>query len=154
VEIERKFLVAERPDLQDGDPVEIEQGYLALPGEQGRAEVRLRRKQRDHLLTIKGGSGRTRTEEEIPIDRERFGALWPLTSGRRLAKQRHLIPHSDREIELDVYRGDLEGLSLAEVEFPDEEAADAFEPPPWFGEEVTGKEEYLNETLATKGRPR
>jgi adenylate cyclase len=154
MEIERKFLVAERPDLQDVDPVEIEQGYLALPGERGGAEVRLRRKQGDHMLTVKGGSGRTRTEEEIPIDRKRFEALWPLTAGRRLAKVRHLIPHGDREIELDVYRGDLEGLSVVEVEFPDEEAADAFEPPAWFGEEVTGKEQYLNETLATRGPPR
>jgi CYTH domain-containing protein len=154
MEIERKFLVAERPDLPDGDPVEIEQGYLALPGERGGAEVRLRRKPGEHLLTVKGGSGRTRTEEEIPIERESFEALWPLTSGRRLAKNRHLIPHGDRQIELDVYRGELEGLSVAEVEFPDEEAADAFEPPPWFGEEVTGKKEYLNETLATEGPPR
>ena len=26
--------------------------------------------------------------------------------------------------------------------------------PEWFGDEVTGKEEYLNESLATKGLPR
>ena len=43
---------------------------------------------------------------------------------------------------------------IAEVEFPDEETADAFEPPEWFDEEVTGNKTYLNETLATKGLPR
>jgi CYTH domain-containing protein len=33
------------------------------------------------------------------------------------------------------------------------EQAQAFEPPGWIGEEVTGDERYLNETLATRGRP-
>lgn len=101
--------------------MEIEQGYLALADGEGGAEVRLRRKQADLLLTVKGGSGRTRAEEEIELDR---------------------------------YREDLDGLLVAEVEFPDEEAADAFEPPEWFDEEVTGNKTYLNETLATKGLPR
>ena len=154
MEIERKFLVAELPDLKDSKAVEIEQGYLALADGEGGAEVRLRRKQADLLLTVKTGSGRTRAEEEIELDRERFEALWPLTAGRRLAKTRHLIPHGELEIELDRYRGDLDGLLIAEVEFPDEKTADAFEPPEWFDEEVTGDKTYLNETLATKGLPR
>ena len=33
--------------------------------------------------------------------------------------------------------GALTGLSVAEVEFATEDAADAFEPPAWFGREVT-----------------
>ena len=37
--------------------------------------------------------------------------------------------------EVDVYSGALTGLSVAEVEFGSEEAADAFEPPAWFGPE-------------------
>ena len=57
-------------------------------------------------------------------------------------------------MELDVYGGDLDGLTVAEVEFDDERQAEEFEPPDWFGDEVTGKEEYLNEALATRGRPR
>ena len=61
---------------------------------------------------------------------------------------------SGREVELDVYGGDLDGLTVAEVEFDDERQAQEFEPPAWFGDEVTGKEEYLNESLATRGRPR
>ena len=47
----------------------------------------------------------------------------------------------------------LEGLVVAEVEFPSEDEAGDFEPPAWIGEEVTGDERYLNETLATRGRP-
>ena len=64
-----------------------------------------------------------------------------------------MIPHGELEIELDMFRGPLEGLRIAEVEFADEDSADAFEPPPWFGEEVTGDRRFLNETLATEGVP-
>jgi CYTH domain-containing protein len=42
---------------------------------------------------------------------------------------------------------------VAEVEFASEAQARDFEPPDWIGAEVTGDERYLNETLATKGRP-
>ena len=34
-----------------------------------------------------------------------------------------MIPHEDLEIEVDVYEGDLEGLVVAEIEFPSEEEA-------------------------------
>ena len=65
-----------------------------------------------------------------------------------------MIPAGELEIELDVYEGNLEGLLIAEVEFPDEDAADAFEKPGWLGEEVTGSSSYLNQTLAIEGVPR
>ena len=89
----------------------------------------------------------------MELDGEDFDELWPLTEGRRLRKRRHLIPHGELEIELDVYEGDLDGLVVAETEFASEEEARAFEPPGWIGEEVTGDERYLNETLATRGKP-
>ena len=152
MEIERKFLVAERPDLEAGERLEIEQGYLTLAGD-GEAEVRLRRQADQLLLTVKGGSGQSRLEEEIELDRGRFEALWPLTEGRRVVKTRHLIAHGRHTIELDVYAGELEGLLVAEVEFPDRASAEQFEPPDWFGDEVTGDRRYLNQTLASEGAP-
>jgi adenylate cyclase len=154
VEIERKFIVARRPELDQSDRFELEQGYLATAGDEGGVEVRLRRTADELVLTVKAGAGRTRTEEEIELDRERFDSLWPLTENRRVKKTRYLISHGELEIELDVYGGELEGLLVAEVEFPDQASADAFEPPDWFGEEVTGNRKYLNQTLATEGRPR
>jgi CYTH domain-containing protein len=152
VEIERKFLVDEVPDLGEHESVPIEQGYLALAIDGG-AEVRLRRRSDEHILTIKGGTGEIRTEEEFEIDRDRFESLWPLTNGRRVTKTRHLIPHGELTIELDVFGGELDGLAIAEVEFPSEQEAARFEPPAWFGREVTADERYLNESLATAGRP-
>jgi adenylate cyclase len=150
MEVERKFLVAKPPDLGDTESDEIEQGYLAI-GSDG--EVRLRRKGEKLVLTAKRGSGISREEAEVELDREAFERLWPLTEGRRLHKRRHLIPHDDLTIELDVYEGDLAGLLVAEIEFDSEDQARRFEPPGWIGEEVTGDERYLNETLATHGRP-
>jgi adenylate cyclase len=150
MEVERKFLVSEPPDLDRVDADEIEQGYLAI-GSDG--EVRVRRKGEKLLLTAKRGSGLSRQEAEVELDPGSFDELWPLTEGRRLRKRRHVIPHGDLKFEVDVYGGDLEGLIVAEIEFPSEEEARAFDPPKWLGEEVTGDHRYLNETLATAGVP-
>jgi CYTH domain-containing protein len=150
MEVERKFLVSELPDLGGMDPDEIEQGYLAIGSE---GEVRVRRKGDRLLLTAKRGSGLSRQEAEVEIDRERFDELWSLTDGRRLTKRRHVVPYGAHRIELDVYGGELEGLIVAEIEFVSEEEAKAFDPPSWLGEEVTGDHRYLNETLATAGLP-
>jgi CYTH domain-containing protein len=150
MEVERKFLVSEPPDLAGTDADEIEQGYLAI-GSDG--EVRVRRKGEKLLLTAKRGSGLSRQEAEVELDRTSFDELWSLTEGRRLMKRRHVLPYGELNIELDVYGGELEGLIVAEIEFVSEEDAKAFDPPDWFGEEVTGDHRYLNETLATAGVP-
>jgi adenylate cyclase len=150
MEIERKFLVAELPDLSGSEPDEIEQGYLAV-GTEG--EVRLRRTGERLALTVKRGSGLSREEFEIDLEAEQFDALWPATGSRRVRKRRHRIAHGALTIELDVYAGALEGLEVCEVEFESESDAESFDPPDWFGEEITGVEAYANESLATKGAP-
>lgn len=150
MEVERKFLVAEPPELDPASGDAIEQGYLAIGAD---GEVRLRRKGEQLALTAKRGSGLSREEAEIELDRERFDRLWPLTEGRRLRKRRYVLPHQSLEIEIDVYDGELGGLVVAEIEFPSEEEARAFDPPVWLGAEVTGDPRYLNETLATRGLP-
>ncbi len=153
VEIERKFLVRELPpDLEQSPSTRIEQGYIAI-GVDG-TEVRVRRRDGAAVLTVKSGNGRSRLEEEIEIDAERFARLWPLTEGRRLEKTRHVIPApTGLMIELDVYTGALSGLRVAEVEFGSEDAADAFEPPNWFASEVTDDPRFKNQTLAREGAP-
>jgi len=150
MEIERKFLLSKPPDLEGTESDEISQGYLALGFE---GEVRLRRRGKKLVLTAKRGSGIARDEAEVELDQADFDRLWPLTEGRRLHKRRHLITQNELKVEVDVYEGELEGLVVAEIEFPSEEEARAFEPLDWIGEEVTGDERYLNETLATKGAP-
>lgn len=154
VEIERKFLVAQVPgDLEANPSYELEQGYIAITNEG--VEVRVRHREgAQALLTIKSGGGQERLEEEIEIDDRRFRALWPLTDGRRIRKRRYLIPIGDGlHIELDVYRGELDGLRTAEIEFDSADAARAFTPPSWFGPEVTDDPRYKNKRLATDGLP-
>lgn len=148
-EIERKYLVADPPPLP-GAGTPIRQGYLAIDGD---VEVRVRAKGPARVLTVKGGRGRVRAEVETAIEAGEFDELWPLTEGRRIAKRRHEVTHADRTIEVDVFEDALAGLVVAEVEFPDDEAAARFEPPPWFGPEVTDDERWSNARLAIDGRP-
>ncbi len=154
MEIERKFIVDAVPNLGGRQSSRIEQGYLSLADDPGGAEVRLRRRDAATLLTVKSAGATTRVEEEIELDAERFESLWPLTEGRRVQKTRYLFTDGERTIELDLYEGSLEGLATAEVEFPDEPAAAAYDPPAWFGREVTADPAYRNGALATQGMPR
>jgi adenylate cyclase len=152
-EIERKFRLEREPEwLGDWDATRIEQGYLAIEGAGG-AEVRLRRRADETLLTVKRGSGRTRTEEEIELKPRQFEALWPLTEGRRVEKVRYLVRTETGEIEVDVFEGKLAGMITAEMEFDSEAKSEAFEPPDWLGTEVTGDDRYANEALAVHGLP-
>ena len=145
-EIERKFLVVTPPSFARGAGKRIEQGYLAV--EEAGTEVRLRTKGDRLFLTVKRGAGLERLEAETEIDKKQFDDLWPMTAGRRLTKVRHEIEPGDLTIEVDVYEGGLAGLVVAEVEFPTRARSEEFQPPAWFGEDVTGDERYMNQNLA------
>lgn len=150
-EIERKFLLNELPEtlrLARGEA--IKQGYLALDGD---TEVRLRTGSRPPRLTIKSGRGEVRTEVELPVAGPDAQALWELTDGRRIEKTRRVMRVGGVDAEVDEYTGDLAGLVVVEVEFADEDASRAFEPPPWFGRELTGDPAYANRSLASDGLP-
>ena len=148
VEIERKWLVARPPAEALAAPaVAIEQGYLTV-GDDG-AETRVRRKGERAYLTVKSGSGLTRSEHEVELSAEQFDALWPATEGARVLKRRHALRGEDgHTIELDVFAGELSGLMLAEVEFDDPWGAESFVAPYWFGREVTDDATYKNQRLA------
>jgi CYTH domain-containing protein len=68
-----------------------------------------------------------------------------------LKKVRYKIPHEGLTIEVDVYRGKLRGLRIAEVEFASAAALRRFVPPAWFGKEVTGYKSFSNSELAASG---
>jgi CYTH domain-containing protein len=129
----------------------IEQGYLALSDGDKSAEVRIRRTNGRYVLTVKKGQGESRLENEVPLPRASAEKLWPLTDGRRVKKVRYKIPHRGLTIELDVYRDNARGLTVAEVEFPSAAVSRRFDPPPWFGPEVTGKKKFANSRLAQTG---
>lgn len=150
-EIERKFLVVSPPPAdQLGAGVPYRQGYLA--GE-GTVETRIRIAPEEAWITVKAGTGLSRTEVEVPIPLAEAEALWPHTAGRRLEKVRHRVPVDGGVAEVDRYGGELEGLWTVEVEFPSEDDAARFVPPPWFGREVTDEAGWTNGALARHGRP-
>ncbi len=148
-EIERKFLLKLLPEeLKRSRRYVIAQGYLAT--EPAGRQVRLRKKGKTASLTFKVGRGAAREEREIKLSPKQFAALWPATAGRRLRKLRYEIPWRNLLIEIDIYRGRHSGLVVAEVEFPDRAMCRKFEPPSWFGREVTGEKRYSNVRLANE----
>ena len=73
----------------------------------------------------------------------------PKADGILISKTRYLIPEKDGlTIELDVFDAPYEGLYLAEVEFSSEEQALSYNPPAWFGEDVTNSGKYHNSRLS------
>lgn len=149
MEIERKFLITKLPkDLEEYPCRHIEQGYLST-----NPVVRIRRDNDKYELTYKSSGLMTRQEYNLPLDQESYSHLARKIDGRLIRKKRYIIPLSsspsgDLTIELDVFQEDLAPLMLAEVEFPSEEAAKAFVPPAWFGEDVTFSGKYHNNYLS------
>lgn len=93
-----------------------------------------------------------REEYNLPLTQEAYEHLKSKADGLVISKIRYLIPEKNGlTIELDVFHEDYEGLLLAEVEFPSEEAANSYTPPAWFGRDVTFSSDYHNSTLS-KGR--
>ena len=148
MEIERKFLVEQLPEgLEQMPQRRIEQAYLCT-----QPVVRVRRSGDDCYLTYKGAGLLAREEYNLPLTREAYLHLLPKADGSRIAKNRFRIPLEGYTIELDVFDPPFAPLVLAEVEFPTEAEALAFQPPEWFGREVTYDPAYSNASLSRAGR--
>ncbi|MDD6209871.1 MAG: CYTH domain-containing protein [Bacteroidales bacterium] len=144
-ETERKFLVAGdfRPFVSVSR--RIVQGYLCR--EKGRT-VRVRIRDRKGFLTIKGPgslSGMTRSEWEYEIPLADAEGLMALCEEGMIEKIRYEVPYGGFVFEVDEFSGDNEGLILAEIELPSEDAL--FSRPSWLGTEVTGDVRYYNSSL-------
>ena len=148
MEIERKYLVNEIPFSLDSFDVRIiEQGYLCTA-----PVVRIRRDNNKYELTYKSGGLMKRREENLPLNQAAYEHLVTKVDGRLIQKKRYMIPldgvNAGLTVELDVFEGHLAPLVLAEVEFPDENTANAFVAPDWFGDDVTFCGLYHNSYLS------
>jgi CYTH domain-containing protein len=143
-EIERKFLVIgdEWRSLAVG--TSYAQGYIATVDA---TSVRARIAGDKGYLTIKGKSeGMTRAEFEYPIPVEDARAILDtLCQKPFIEKTRYKIPIDEVIWEIDEFRGENEGLLIAEVELKSEDQA--IDLPPWIGPEVTGDPRYYNSSL-------
>lgn len=159
VEIERKFTVTGLPaDLERRPCLIIEQAYLNID-----PVLRIRRQNDDYYLTYKGKGLLVREEYNLPLNKEAYEHLRAKADGTIISKKRYLFPVSsprfkegylppkdmpELTIELDVFEPPFAPLVIAEVEFPDEEMADAFLPPDWFLQDVTYDKNYHNSFLS------
>ncbi|CAM5271781.1 CYTH domain-containing protein [Rhodanobacter lindaniclasticus] len=151
IEIERKFLLA-----SDGWRAAIErsesfaQGYLvgasALRAGHARASVRARVAGDQAWLNIKEATpGIARAEFDYPIPLADARAMLASLCDGVLEKLRHHVRVEGVLFEIDEFRGDNDGLVVAEVELP---AVDApFPRPPWLGLEVSRLPRYYNVNL-------
>ncbi|MDX1641629.1 MAG: CYTH domain-containing protein [Balneolaceae bacterium] len=150
-EIERKFIV-NKDSFQElkssAESKDIKQTYIAVTEDR---EVRLRSiDDESYLLTVKSSGDIARDEYEIELTDDQAEKFLPLMESNRIHKRRYLIPYDDLTIETDEYLGDLEGLIIAEVEFENKDNAHNFNPPSWFGLEVTDRDEFKNKNLVVK----
>ena len=144
-EIERKFLVKGDFKQEVFKSTRITQGYLSSVPER---TVRVRVKGEKGFITIKGignesGASRYEWEKEIPVDEVR--ELLRICEPGVIDKKRYLVKNGPYTFEVDEFYGDNEGLTVAEIELPDEQAQ--FERPEWLGEEVTGDVRFYNSML-------
>jgi CYTH domain-containing protein len=143
VEIERKFLVRDTRILDEADGIAYRQGYLSADPDR---TVRIRRAGDHGYVTIKGRShGTTRAEFEYEIPPGDADDMLALCLGPVIDKVRYRIEHAGRVWEVDVFDGANDGLVVAEVELPSEEAE--IDLPRWVGAEVTDDPRYFNANL-------
>ena len=175
MEIEKKYLVSRLPDdLNSYEHEEIEQAYLC-----DRPTLRIRRKGDRYIFTYKGRvmpvdadpgltdsgpgdhgheSGSDQPDDRLciadeverPLTREAYEHLREKADGIIITKTRYRIPYNGYTIELDLFHGEHEGFVLAEVEFPTAGEALSFNPPDWFGEDVSGDVRYTNNYMSKK----
>jgi len=144
-EIERKFLVSGdfRPFVFKS--VRIVQAYLSSHPER---TVRIRIEDDKGFITIKGianSSGKSRYEWEKEISAKEAHELLKICEPGVVEKIRHLVKSEPYVYEIDEFFGKNEGLIIAEIELPSENAV--FTKPEWLGAEVTGDKRYYNSML-------
>ncbi len=149
-EIERKFLVKTLPeDIENYPHHEIKQGYIST-----NPTIRIRQWDDKYILTVKSSGLMKKQEYELDISKEQFDNLWNKVEGNTIEKTRYIIPLKDNlKAELDIYKGFLSGFMNIEVEFLSTPDAIIFDPPDWFGQEVTQFPEYSNSSLSKFGKP-
>lgn len=154
MEIEKKFFVKNMPsDIEKCDIYQIEQGYLC-----SYPTLRIRKCNEDYFITYKAkGNSRkgdksiiVNNEVELELNETSYETLKAKIDGNLVIKDRYIIPiHDGLVAEMDIFKEHLDGLIMVEVEFDNEDQAINFQPPEWFGEDVSNDHRYRNVNLAS-----
>lgn len=152
IEIEHKFLIHPEHiddlmrDLQNIKPSYISQGYLNTDKER---TVRVRIRNKKAYFTVKG--------KPVGLSKKEFEYEMPLADAKEMiemctvaiTKERYVLDAGNGlSWEVDIFKGQNEGLILAEIEVPSENTPFAF--PSWLGEDISQNYKYYNSQLALK----
>ncbi|MFH1855469.1 MAG: hypothetical protein ABH810_03660 [bacterium] len=149
-EIEKKYIVPSLKalpfDLTKFPSEAIYQGfYSGLP-----SPLRIRKVGEVYNLTKKfvvNASKNHLEEVTIPIKKQEFSKLFPVAH-KKIVKTRFEIKWNKYTIELDIFKGKLNGLVIAEIEFKNIQDMEKFKKPDFLGEEITTKKWATNSRLA------
>jgi len=138
-EIEKKFIISSLKalpfDLTKFPHETIYQGfYSGLP-----SPLRIRKIGEKLLLTKKIVIDEKKNHLEeitIPIKKQEFNKLFPIAI-KKIIKTRYKIRWKKYIIELDIFKGKLKGLIIAEIEFEDIKEMQNFVKPEFLGTEIT-----------------
>ena len=144
IEIERKFLVTGDQWRIFTEGKDYRQGYLSTDPER---TIRIRTIGEKGYLTIKGKTEKAARDEfeyEIPLEDANW-MLERLCKRPLIEKIRYEIRFNEFLWEIDEFKGENEGLIIAEIELTDENQE--IELPEWVGKEVTENPVYYNANL-------
>lgn len=164
-EIERKYTIKQFPEeLKINKILEIEQVYLYrdnFTNLRVRKIINKNKATTQYIYTVKtkGDIDYTNNyqigrkyEIENEITEEEYNKLKRTKISNIINKTRLIIPiEQELKVEIDIYYGYLEGLLIAEIEFPNLEMANTYKKPNWLGEEL-GYKEFSNRKLAEMTR--
>lgn len=164
-EVEQKFLLKGDFRLKVFDDfalhlkkVEIEQAYLKI--EKGE-EIRIRKFGKIYFRTTKlDKEDQTRQEKEVRIEKNEFVKDYENILGTPIKKVRYQILNYPvfKEVNVDIYKGSLAPLKVAEIEYWGEEDVDNLEIPVWLQNyierDVTTEPAYKNKNLSLNGLPK
>jgi len=145
VEMEKKFKVVHEGWRQGASGILLKQAYLSTDPDR---TIRVRIEGTKARLTVKGplqGLSRLEFEYKIPLG-DGEAMLVNLCKNHPIEKLRFRIPFKGHIFEVDEFRGENQGLVIAEVELKEEE--EPLELPDWIGDEVTSDERYYNSYLS------
>lgn len=143
-ELERTYLLKELPSGFEGTRSE-EMLDIYIPSSVEHPVLRIRKIGEKYEITkkepLKEGDASCQHETTISLTKDEYDELCGLP-GKRVQKTRFYYQENGIEYEIDVFRGNLEGLVLVDVEFPSLKEKGAFAVPAWCLAEVT-QEKFL-----------
>lgn len=141
-ELELAWLVKYLPnEITSCKSTEIRQAYLDA-NDPGIKDIRIREKNGKFTYTVKKflknaqETGYSK-EETRKLSKQEYLKLWKKAK-KKIRKIRYYYPlKSNLTSEIDIYKDNLQGLIVVEVEFPSIKVCKEFKSPNWFGKEVT-----------------